>query len=354
MSRDADYGEEALPKLDRREVWLSNVLQPAPEDDLENLGSANYWGCVMQGALPDEELDGYLRLGRTRRFLFAGPWATGRKTVAVATAGSLGKLGYRFACLTRMDFAKLKPAQVSDYLDGLFELVTAESPLCLIFDEVTEWDNRELACRLLGDHLAICELEELPLFAMVIAEKPEDVGQYLLSQLTVCGFTPPTEEERSAFFQKELDEFIPLKVGTTSWDLARESEGLNYSQLNSLILQMRLILKREAMASGRSLKTVREAFVAQTVRIDLARFRKLVSRIRPQQPTLAPQIQYVQSQPVSHPAEPAAAIRYKPGVGYKAEPVKKGTAAGLAELKDAATMGDVSAALRHYVKELEK
>lgn len=353
MSRETVCQEEELPKLDKREVWLSNAFQAPPDITLEHLGNANYWGYMMQGALPDEELDEFLHLPKTRNFLFVGPWGTGRKTVAAATAGSLGKLNYRFACLTRTDFEGLKPAQVSDYLDGLFEQLTAEAPLCLIFDGVAQWDNRELVCQLLGDHLAVAAIEELPLFAMVIAKEPEEVGEHLLSQLTVCGFAAPTEEERSAFFQQELDEYIPLKVGTTFLDLAKESEGLNYYQLSQLIQLMRLMLKREAMANGSSLRTVREAFVAQTVRMDLPKFRKLVARVRLQKQEAVPRIQYVQA---SMPAagEQNATIRYKPGVGYTAEQPRKGTAVGLAGVKTADTMSGFAAALKSYMTELEK
>lgn len=353
MSRETVSPEENLPKLDPCEVWLSNVFQAPPDITLEQLGTANYWGYMMQGALPDEDLDEMLHLPKTRNFLFAGPWGTGKKTVAAAVAGSLGKRGYRFACLTRTDFKGLKPAQVSDYLDGLFDSLTAEAPLCLIFDGVAQWDNRELICQLLGDQLAIAAIEELPVFAMVIARKPEEVGEHLLSQLTVCGFAALTEEERSAFFQQELDEYIPLKVGTTFLDLARESEGLNYYQLNQLIQLMRLMLKREAMAFGSDPRTVREAFVTQTVRMDLTKFRKLAARVRLQKPEPAHKVQYV---PVSAPAsqEPSSSIRYKAGVGYTAEPVRKGSAVGLAGVKAADTMSDFTNALKNYMQELEK
>ncbi|MBQ3090720.1 MAG: hypothetical protein IJD21_09215 [Oscillospiraceae bacterium] len=356
-----DYYHD-LPRLNRREVWLSNVFQDPPPQQLETGEQASYWTRIMAGALPDEDLDEMLEIPAARCYLFCGPLGTGRKTVAVATAGSLGRLGYRFALLTASDFQGLDGETLRDCMEGLFELVRPGEPVCMVLDGVNEWENREQVCRLLAGGFARSKALNLPLFAILVAPDTESVGDTLLSQMTVCGFTPPGEEERTAFYREGIkDNWLSLKQGITALDLAKETEGLNYYQLKQTLYWMRLILKGEAVAAAGSTnpRAVREQLLSKSVRIDTEKFRAIVRRIRQDKPTPAQQIQVV-----PQPQLTAAAAYQMPPVSmggvsqqttvYRPANIRPGSAVDFSALKMADTMSQFQSALDQYAKKLDE
>lgn len=263
------------------ELWAADVFRPAPEDGLDDLPVETEWAKVMKSVLPVPELDELLSLPKTKGFVFYGPAGTGKRSLALAMAGSLAAMGYRFAEL-RGEASQEKLRYLLEQ-DGQPVFLLADTP-------------GEPLMEALAKALERCSLEDRPVIAVVVQEELDRTLPALRRRLTACRFQLPTLEERTAFYRKTLGAQFPLKKGLTAKDLAVASEGLKLRDLESTIYLAQLYLKERALAVYKRHYSLAEgAMETGELCLDLEAFRAIVSRVKEPEKEKPQPIQIIQT-----------------------------------------------------------
>ena len=85
------------------EHWLSEYTARAPGYGLEQLCGRKYWKSIFGACVPDPELDRRFHVSPFQAFCLYGPEGNGKRTLALALAGDLGRAGYSFVRISAED-----------------------------------------------------------------------------------------------------------------------------------------------------------------------------------------------------------------------------------------------------------
>lgn len=259
------------------EVWLTEQLQSPPKDDLKKLKVDTYWLRLMKSAVPVPELDVMLGISNSNSFLFCGPSGCGKRSLAVAMAGTLCQLGYQYVHVSGRDLDE----DLRHRVQAIFRQIDQDKPMILICEDLESSANMWELGVCLGQMAQVCREQKLPLTMIVIAKSDEDLPDALLRNLYMCRFTLPDLQERTAFYEAALGSKFPLRQGLTPRDLAVASEGLQLRQLVQTLRFMMLSLKELALTEYRShFAMAAEAIRGKELVVDMPMFRSIVAHIK--------------------------------------------------------------------------
>lgn len=291
------------------ELWLTQRLQTPPEELLSDLEVETFWVRAMKSLVPTEQLDEVLGIPRANALLFYGPSGTGRHTLAMALAGSLGQLGHKFLPLYGEDF----DADISGRVKEIARCVSSGMPMVVVLEELEGCESaRELSC-CLAQLVRLSTRRDYPLVLIVIDGEEPCLPDRLLRELQPCRFALPTRDERTAFYQAVIQGVIPIREGLTARDLANVTEGMTLRQLLQTVRLAQLALKEQTLQQfhGNAEKAA-HAVQGKKASVDLVQMRGIADHVRPPEKEVpVPAVQYVQAAapaPVAPPPEekPAA------------------------------------------------
>ena len=264
----------------------------APETDLSKLKLETYWVRMMKSVVPVPELDSVLGIKKSAAFLYCGAAGTGKRTLARALAGSLAQQKYTCYEITGGDLNE----DMEQRLVALLKRVDSEHPMILICQDLQGCENAPALGSCLAQMIQLCDQQNLPVVFVVIEEDTAEVPVELLRHLLVCRFTPPTLDEREAYYSAVIGKSFPLKEGLRTRDLAVAAEGLTLRQLVITIRFMQRSLKELALVRYKTRYTMaQDAIRNKEIVVDMPMFRDIVAHVKQPEPEKQPPIQIVQT-----------------------------------------------------------
>lgn len=291
------------------EMWLAERIQTPPDELLSDLEVETFWVRAMKSLVPTDHVDETLGIPRANSFLFFGPSGTGRHTLAMALAGSLGQQEYKFLPLYGEDF----DADISARVKEIARCVSSGMPLVVVLEELDGCENARELSYCLAQLVRLAARRDYPLVLVVIDGEEPQLPDRLLRELQPCRFALPTKDERTAFYEAVVRGVIPIREGLTARDLANITEGMTLRQLLQTVRLAQLVLKEQTLQQfhGNAEKAV-HALQSKKVFVDLVQMRSIADHVRePEKETAVPAVQYVQAAAPA-PVMPAAPVEEKP------------------------------------------
>lgn len=251
-----------------------NVIHPdchswKPVKKLSDLPDTYHWKDILRSAvnmrLADDRMAGKaccltaqgMQLQPFCGAILTGSQGNGRHSTAEALAGTITAPHYVRLYGAELDYEA--PDRAIAAVNALGQTAAREKGLCLLLDDPQHCrHSRMIQTRL----LRMLEETKDPLYLIIVTDKPESVIPGLHSYLLCCHCTPPTTAERKRYLksqyqwipQEEADggkktpKPTPYKLADFDMtDLAEETEGFSWSQMEQLMRHLRYQLYLYAM-----------------------------------------------------------------------------------------------------------
>lgn len=236
------------------EEW---VLEHVQEDFSAELDYVLPHGALLKRFFAGQDsrsrqMNRYLGIPRLEGLLFCGPSGCGKLSTALYLAQELRKCGYhRMVYIAGVQLGSGKK-QVLERLRALMQLGSEQHPVCLILDQLSDcrWGRQA------RDWIAnlFKETEVAGILPILLETDTAFFRSTLCREFLTITFTLPNFDERSAYLRAKLN--IPLYPSegevrhaavslrdSSVEDLARETEGFNYQQLEYVICYITLLLR---------------------------------------------------------------------------------------------------------------
>lgn len=215
--------------------WIKPYIIPRPEKGLAEITAAAFWRSTLMSCVPVAGFDSIFNIPLKNGFCFLGDHGTGKHYVAKAFAGSIPEDEYisknYVTCLVSGSHLERETLEETEMrVRTLFRSLMVR-PAVLIIDSL----HTERLRSLIAAEYEHCRAE-YPFTLFVIEDEEEAVWTRWERNLMVCRFYLPDSEARENFF-RENGNNIPVGSWTAdgaAW-AARHTEGMNYSQLRTLI-----------------------------------------------------------------------------------------------------------------------
>ena len=217
---------------------------PLPEKTLADIVARDAYTGILRSLLPDDELDWIFLLDRLQTVCLCGRPGTGKRTLAMAYAGSAGRRGCRILRGSCSALSEDREAAADQMRQILQEAAGSPSVLLL------EMGGR----RELWEAFSQCRKElssQAPLTVLLIEDEETFLGSPWLRGMTVLHVQPPESAARAVFFESDENRLMRRtdaqgkKVPSYQW-LAEETEGLTYTELQLVVRLIRVQMKRRA------------------------------------------------------------------------------------------------------------
>ena len=215
--------------------WIKPYIIPRPAKGLGEITAAAFWRHTLMSCVPMEGFDSIFNIPLKNGFCFCGEPGTGKHRVAEAFAGSIPEDEYEtegyVTCLisgSHLERERLEETEMR--VRTLFRSLMAK-PAVLIIDSL----HTDRLRSLVAAEYEHCR-PKFPFTLFVIEDQEEAVWSRWERSLMVCRFFLPDAKEREAFF-RENGNRIPVGPWTGDGAVwaAEQTEGMNYSQLRTLV-----------------------------------------------------------------------------------------------------------------------
>lgn len=292
------------------EHWLSEYTARAPGYGLEQLCGRKYWKSIFGACVPDPELDRRFHVSPFQAFCLYGPEGNGKRTLALALAGDLGRAGYSFVRISAEDLRGQSETEErqnwSTFLGEIPEAAREAGGICVLVEDFAFSEKPPSFLRMLRGGLRNLREARVPCVFFIAAEEAKERGM-LEKELIFCPIGLPGEGERKEFLEQSL-EGIPCGQGFSYKRMAEMTEGFNYGKLDQAVSLAALFIKHQInFLFGKDPKTRTEALGQNLAVLEEKSFRQIVEHLRAEN-SVSPR------QAVPSPQEHTAARPVKPYV----------------------------------------
>ena len=231
--------------------FIEQALGVRPEQTLEALTGNVYWRQLLKGLIPVKDLDDIFHLGGRSCICLTGAPGAGKRTLALAFAGSAVQSGGMLFRLTEEMLADVPEEEIPACINLLFRTASdphqfSDAHKVLMFEP----RGRKKYWNALA--AAYARLSGAAWVTVLIVEEDQKMAEASgIPDLLTCLVTLPGKTDREAFFASNKN-VLPRKGRTAAekepshaW-MAEKTDGLNYSELNQIIRLIRLSLKKAA------------------------------------------------------------------------------------------------------------
>ena len=89
--------------------------------------------------------------------------------------------------------------------------------------------------------------KDLPVIFAATAREEEKVPEKLRRELLPVRLADPDEEERKELFERSLGELFYMKKGFGPEEMAKETQGMSFGELNTLVIFVKALMKDRAL-----------------------------------------------------------------------------------------------------------
>ena len=292
------------------EHWLSEYTARAPGYGLEQLCGRKYWKSIFGACVPDPELDRRFHVSPFQAFCLYGPEGNGKRTLALALAGDLGRAGYSFVRISAEDLRGQSETEErqnwSTFLGEIPEAAREAGGICVLVEDFAFSEKPPAFLRMLRGGLRNLREARVPCVFFIAAEEAKERG-ILEKELIFCPIGLPGEGERKEFLEQSLED-IPCGQGFSYKRMAEMTEGFNYGKLDQAVSLAALFIKHQInFLFGKDPQTRTEALGQNLAVLEEKSFRQIVEHLRVEN-SVSPR------QAVPSPQEHTAARQVKPYV----------------------------------------
>ena len=215
------------------EHWLSEYTARAPGYGLEQLCGRKYWKSIFGACVPDPELDRRFHVSPFQAFCLYGPEGNGKRTLALALAGDLGRAGYSFVRISAEDLRGQSETEErqnwSTFLGEIPEAAREAGGICVLVEDFAFSEKPPAFLRMLRGGLRNLREARVPCVFFIAAEEAKERG-ILEKELIFCPIGLPGEGERKEFLEQSLED-IPCGQGFSYKRMAEMTEGFKGRRL---------------------------------------------------------------------------------------------------------------------------
>ena len=292
------------------EHWLSEYTARAPGYGLEQLCGRKYWKSIFGACVPDPELDRRFHVSPFQAFCLYGPEGNGKRTLALALAGDLGRAGYSFVRISAEDLRGQSETEErqnwSTFLGEIPEAAREAGGICVLVEDFAFSEKPPAFLRMLRGGLRNLREARVPCVFFIAAEEAKERG-ILEKELIFCPIGLPGEGERKEFLEQSLED-IPCGQGFSYKRMAEMTEGFNYGKLDQAVSLAALFIKHQInFLFGKDPQTRTEALGQNLAVLEEKSFQQIVEHLWAEN-SVSPR------QAVPSPQEHTAARQVKPYV----------------------------------------
>ncbi|MBR0398491.1 MAG: ATP-binding protein [Eubacterium sp.] len=228
-------------------AFIAAALQAPPQETLQTLSGHEKLKQILEGLLPDKEMDRIFLLPRRCCICLTGDAGSGKRTLAEAFAGTAVQQGYTYYRVDSGLMQEVKAEQRKQCISALLQKSRKER--CIFLMEPA--GSQEMIRAVAGAYRMLPEQADG--IVVLIEENLEEAGAGQIPDLMQFVIELPDQEEREAFFENDRNR-LPRKTNAMGEKvpsyraLAEDSEGLTYRELTQVIRVIRLQLKARAQA----------------------------------------------------------------------------------------------------------
>ena len=171
------------------EHWLSEYTARTPGYGLEQLCGRKYWKSIFGACVPDPELDRRFHVSPFQAFCLYGPEGNGKRTLALALAGDLGRAGYSFVRISAEDLRGQSETEErqnwSAFLGEIPEAAREAGGICVLVEDFAFSEKPPAFLRMLRGGLRNLREARVPCVFFIAAEEAKERG-ILEKELIFC------------------------------------------------------------------------------------------------------------------------------------------------------------------------
>lgn len=266
--------------------WFETCRMPDPGFGLDALCGCAYWKALFKGCLPEPALDGYFGVSSSHSFLLYGSAGNGKRTLAMALAGELYKIGYELICVPGMILEGATSTQTCKNIKECFGAVISgamaepAAGCCLFVEDLAPICKDGLAAWTLSDCVARAEDGELPMIIVASVEQLSDVPRCLQKAMLPCGVGCPDAKERRAFLENVFEGRIPRSSKLKYGDMVQMTEGFNYGALTRISVLAGMLMKQYALELYGAPEQAMEALGSGGLFMSKDMFEQIIGQLR--------------------------------------------------------------------------
>lgn len=232
--------------------WLKQLERQSPKLRLEQLCGCGYWKQLFQSCIPDQQLDEHYGVGNTHAFLLYGPEGVGKRTLALACAGTWGDAGYRFLVFPRQSELENEERGIQQVVTEIFEEITkelrsSENGYFLLIEDIYWMIKEKKTAEIFKEKIQEMEEENLLFTVIGILEHIEEMDDSVKKYFLPCRLENPDQEERRIYLENVFEGRIPRSNGLSYSFMVEKTEGFLYQQMSDLSRLAGMLLKQKAV-----------------------------------------------------------------------------------------------------------
>ncbi len=232
--------------------WLKQLERQSPKLRLEQLCGCGYWKQLFQSCIPDQQLDEHYGVGNTHAFLLYGPEGVGKRTLALACAGTWGDAGYRFLVFPRQSELENEERGIQQIVTEIFqeiikELRSSENGYFLLIEDIHWMIKEKKTAEIFKEKIQEMEEENLLFTVIGILEHIEEMDDSVKKYFLPCRLENPDQEERRIYLENVFEGRIPRSNGLSYSFMVEKTEGFLYQQMSDLSRLAGMLLKQKAL-----------------------------------------------------------------------------------------------------------
>lgn len=221
--------------------------QPLPQAGFDGICGREDWKAALTGWTVGWELAGELKTPCGLRLLISGEEGAGKTALARAFAG---ELGFRFFSLRMRELSAAGAYGGTSGAEGFYQGLPDGEPFLVLLEETDEAapDETVLLLERLWEHLRD---RALPYVWIMTARQEERTPAALRRDALLCRLGRPDTGERAAYLEGTLGRRAMCRGGYGWAQMAQETEGFSFSQLQTASqLAMALLIERGMRTYG--------------------------------------------------------------------------------------------------------
>ncbi len=232
--------------------WLKQLERQSPKLRLEQLCGCGYWKQLFESCIPDQQLDEHYGVGNTNAFLLYGPEGVGKRTLALACAGTWGDAGYRFLVFPRQSELENEERGIQQIVTEIFqeiikELRSSENGYFLLIEDIHWMIKEKKTAEIFKEKIQEMEEENLLFTVIGILEHIEEMDDSVKKYFLPCRLENPDQEERRIYLENVFEGRIPRSNGLSYSFMVEKTEGFLYQQMSDLSRLAGMLLKQKAL-----------------------------------------------------------------------------------------------------------
>ena len=232
--------------------WLKQLERQSPKLRLEQLCGCGYWKQLFESCIPDQQLDEHYGVGNTHAFLLYGPEGVGKRTLALACAGTWGDAGYRFLVFPRQSELENEERGIQQIVTEIFqeiikELRSSENGYFLLIEDIHWMIKEKKTAEIFKEKIQEMEEENLLFTVIGILEHIEEMDDSVKKYFLPCRLENPDQEERRIYLENVFEGRIPRSNGLSYSFMVEKTEGFLYQQMSDLSRLAGMLLKQKAL-----------------------------------------------------------------------------------------------------------